>query len=103
MKPQDIPLVKETLLRKLAGRSAVIGVVGLGYVGLPLALRYAEAGYRVVGFDIDSEKVKALGEGRTYLAHVPVRRRLDATSDYSRAGECDALILCLPFAANKGR
>ena len=103
MKPQDIPLVKETLLRKLAGRSAVIGVVGLGYVGLPLALRYAEAGYRVVGFDIDSEKVKALGEGRTYLAHVPVRRRLDATSDYSRAGECDALILCLPtpLAANR--
>ena len=103
MKPQDIPLVKETLLRKLAGRSAVIGVVGLGYVGLPLALRYAEAGYRVVGFDIDSEKVKALVEGRTYLAHVPVRRRLDATSDYSRAGECDALILCLPtpLAANR--
>ena len=103
MKPQDIPLVKETLLRKLAGRSAFIGVVGLGYVGLPLALRYAEAGYRVVGFDIDSEKVKALGEGRTYLAHVPVRRRLDATSDYSRAGECDALILCLPtpLAANR--
>ena len=103
MKPQDIPLVKETLLRKLAGRSAVIGVVGLGYVGLPLALRYAEAGYRVVGFDIDAEKVKALGEGRTYLAHVPVRRRLDATSDYSRAGECDALILCLPtpLAANR--
>ncbi|MGH8706052.1 MAG: NAD(P)-binding domain-containing protein, partial [Burkholderiales bacterium] len=90
MKPRDIPAVKEALLRKLADRSATIGIVGLGYVGLPLALRFAEAGYAVIGFDIDPQKVAALNAGRSYIGHIPAesvaaarKRRFEATGDYS--------------------
>ena len=87
---------KEQLLAKLGDRSAVIGVFGLGYVGLPLALRYAEAGYRVLGFDIDEKKIEALGEGRSYIEHIRLQGPLPATSDFSQARECDALIICVP-------
>ncbi len=82
----------------------VIGVVGLGYVGLPLLLAYARAGYRAIGFDIDPAKPEALAVGRTYIKHIPDSQitaaksggNLDATVDFSRASECDALILCVP-------
>ncbi|MCH7226453.1 nucleotide sugar dehydrogenase [Haloferula sp. A504] len=85
-------------------KDAVIGVVGLGYVGLPLLLAYARAGYRAVGFDIDPAKPEALLDGRTYIKHIPDEQvsaakaagTLDATTDFSRVGECDALILCVP-------
>jgi UDP-N-acetyl-D-glucosamine dehydrogenase len=110
MKPQDIPAAKEALLRKLAERSATIGVVGLGYVGLPLALRYAEAGYRVLGFDTDPAKVKALGENRSYIERIPAAaierarsRGLEATGDFARAAQADALIICVPTPLGPGR
>ena len=82
----------------------VIGVVGLGYVGLPLLLAYARAGYRAIGLDIDPAKPEALHAGRTYIKHIPDAQiaaakeagKLDATTDFSRARECDALILCVP-------
>ena len=85
-------------------KDAVIGVVGLGYVGLPLLLAYARAGYRSIGFDIDPAKPEALLDGRTYIKHIPDEQvaeakaagTLDATTDFSRVGECDALILCVP-------
>jgi UDP-N-acetyl-D-glucosamine dehydrogenase len=103
MKPQDIPAIKEMLLRKLAGRSATIGIVGLGYVGLPLALRFAEAGYAVIGFDTDPGKVKALGEGRSYIERIPGKviaaardKGFAATGDFARAAQADALIICVP-------
>ena len=84
------------LLGKLADRSALIGIVGLGYVGLPLALRYAQAGYPVLGFDIDAAKIAALAQGRSYIEHIRLTQPLAATTDFSRAGECDALIICVP-------
>ncbi len=91
---------REQLLARLAERSAVIGIYGLGYVGLPLALRFAQAGYPVLGFDIDAAKVEALGLGRSYIEHVKMPKRmqkpLHATADFSRSGECDALIICVP-------
>ena len=62
--------VKESILLCLADRKAVIGVVGLGYVGLPLALRYAEAGYSILGFDIDPDKPHLLAQGRSYYRHI---------------------------------
>ncbi|GAA5483629.1 UDP-N-acetyl-D-glucosamine 6-dehydrogenase [Haloferula sargassicola] len=82
----------------------VIGVVGLGYVGLPLLLAYARAGFRAIGFDIDPAKPEALAAGRTYIKHIPDAQvaearaggQLEATTDFSRAAECDALILCVP-------
>ena len=90
------------LIDKLQNKTAVIGIVGLGYVGLPLLIRYAEAGYRVLGLDIDPDKPYKLNAGKTYIKHVSnksisdVQSRFEASTDFSRAGEADALILCVP-------
>jgi UDP-N-acetyl-D-glucosamine dehydrogenase len=94
----------DTLRTRLRDRTAVVGVIGLGYVGLPQALAFAEAGYRVVGFDIDRGKPEALNAGRSYLLDIPASRvaalvsagRLAATADFGRLGECDAIIVCVP-------
>ena len=92
-----------TLMEKLTRKSATIGIVGLGYVGLPLALRYSYVGYQVLGIDIDVSKVEKLKSGKSYIEHIQSSRVLsaissgfDATSDFTRAIECDALILCVP-------
>lgn len=89
---------------------ASVGIVGLGYVGLPLALRFAEVGVKVLGFDIDQAKVDAIHSGKTYIKHIPdaaVAKGRDqgitATTDFSRAGEVDALILCVPTPLNQYR
>ena len=94
---------KDALIHKLDSREAVIGIVGLGYVGLPLMLRYTEVGYRVLGFDIDPKEVALLNEGQTYIEHIgaegiakAVQQGFEATTDFMRAGEADALILCVP-------
>ena len=74
MKPEHIPLPKEALLRKLRERDATIAVVGLGYVGLPLALRFAEVGFRVLGFDIDAAQGRARSTpGESYIEHIAPR------------------------------
>jgi len=97
------------LITKLQDQSALIGVVGLGYVGLPLSLSFVEAGYRVIGFDIDPEKVQKLGAGETYIKHISpeaIRKALPsfhATADFSRAREADALIICVPTPLNDYR
>lgn len=96
--------MKEALLKKIRSHEAVIGIIGLGYVGLPLALRFVEAGFRVLGFDIDDEKIKKLRLGESYIKHIGHGNiaamygtgRFDLTTDFSRAGEADALILCVP-------
>jgi len=94
---------KIALIRRLEDRSAVIGIIGLGYVGLPLALRYAEAGYRVLGFDVDPAKPRQIAAGESYFGHIPSERvraaaaaGFAATTDHARAGEVDALIICVP-------
>jgi len=87
-----------------AGSQRVIGIVGLGYVGLPLMLAYARAGARVIGFDIDPSKPEKLLRGETYIKHIPAADvaaavatgRFDATTDFSRVAETDAVILCVP-------
>jgi UDP-N-acetyl-D-glucosamine dehydrogenase len=94
---------------KLSNKTALIGIVGLGYVGLPLLLRYVEAGYRVLGFDIDSDKVEKLHRGETYIKHISAatiaaaRHGFEATTDFSRSREADALILCVPTPLNNHR
>ena len=94
---------KQQLLGRIQDRSALIGIYGLGYVGLPLALRFAEVGYKVLGFDIDQAKVEALGQGRSYIEHIVLKKPLAATSDFSRTKECDALIICVPTPLNSRR
>lgn len=101
---------KQVLLDKIASKNAVIGIVGLGYVGLPLMLRFAEVGYRVIGFDIDRNKVEALNAGKSYIEHIAADKiasaraqGFEATTDFSRAGEADTLILCVPTPLNKYR
>jgi UDP-N-acetyl-D-glucosamine dehydrogenase len=96
------------LIQRLNDRQSVIGIVGLGYVGLPLMLRYQEVGYRVLGFDIDQAKVDRLNKGETYIAHISpkaiARARaagFEATADFSRASEPDALVLCVPTPLDK--
>lgn len=101
---------KARLLRKLENKSAVIGIVGLGYVGLPLVLRFAEEGYRVLGIDIDDKKVGALSRGRSYIEHIPsegIRRArkagFEATTDFREARRADALIICVPTPLDEHR
>jgi UDP-N-acetyl-D-glucosamine dehydrogenase len=86
-----------------------IGIIGLGYVGLPLAVAFAEAGCEVVGLDVDSKKVEALNGGRSYIEDVPsaalepLRERLRATGDYAELASCDAVILCVPTPLSDSR
>ena len=101
---------KETLIQRLRSKEAVIGIVGLGYVGLPLLLRYSEVGYKVIGFDVDQGKVDALRAGSSYIEHIPqdaIRQAwsagAEATTDYARAGEVDALVICVPTPLTKFR
>jgi len=103
-------VTKQQILDQISDKSAIIGIVGLGYVGLPLMLRFAEVGYKVLGFDIDQSKVDALTAGRSYIEHISAdsiqlarERGFEATTDFSRAPEADALILCVPTPLNKYR
>ncbi len=97
-------------IKKFSDKKAVIGVIGLGYVGLPLSLLYAEVGFKVLGFDIDLDKVEKLNKGKSYIEHIPSTRISDAlikgfeaTCDFARSSEADALILCVPTPLNKYR
>ena len=102
--------IETILLARIANRQARIGIVGLGYVGLPLALRFGEVGFEVLGFDIDPDKVRALNQGQSYIEHITNQSisklkesGFEATVDFSRAGEVDALILCVPTPLNVHR
>jgi UDP-N-acetyl-D-glucosamine dehydrogenase len=103
----EVHLLKERLSR----REYTIGVIGLGYVGLPLVLRFGEVGFRVMGFDIDIGKVKQLNDGASYIQHVPAPRvqalvgagRFEATADLERLGEPDAVIICVPTPLTQHR
>ena len=64
-------MIEQKLIKNIQNKSAVIGIVGLGYVGLPLALRFTETGFNVIGFDIDPAKIKTLEAGRSYIKHIP--------------------------------
>src|SRR5262245_10934449 len=94
----------ETFLGRVDSREAVIGVVGLGYVGLPLVLIFEEAGFPVIGFDVDAEKANALSAGNSYIRHIGPERvrkafvggKARAVSDFSAMGACDAILVCVP-------
>ncbi|MEO0979507.1 MAG: nucleotide sugar dehydrogenase [Pseudomonadota bacterium] len=99
------------LLEKIAERRARVGVIGLGYVGLPLAVTSALAGFAVTGFDIDEEKTKQLDEGQSYIAAVAddmLRRAGESgtliwTADFSRLSDCDVIVICVPTPLTRHR
>ena len=102
--------MKTNLINKLQDKTAIIGIIGLGYVGLPLMLRYVEVGYKVLGIDINQEKVDVLNQGISYIEHIStehikkaVENGFEATTDFSRVAEADALIICVPTPLNKYR
>ena len=102
--------MNKQLIEKLEKKDAIIGILGLGYVGLPLILRYIETGYKVIGIDIDSKKVDMLNNGKSYIEHISevkiteaVKKGFLATTDFKKSEECDALIICVPTPLNKYR
>jgi UDP-N-acetyl-D-glucosamine dehydrogenase len=103
--------MKTELFEKIRSRQARLAVVGLGYVGLPLAVEFAGAGLEVVGIDVDARKVAAIARGESYIPDVPGEvvaalaqaGRLSATTDYAALRECDAVSICVPTPLNKTR
>jgi len=85
-------------------RTAKVGIIGLGYVGLPLAIHFGASGFGVLGFDLDSDKIDKLLKGKSYIKHVPIEpvtemireKRFDATTDFDRLKEADCILICVP-------
>src|SRR6202045_3170881 len=97
------PLVLQAWLERVQERAARVGIIGLGYVGLPLALLFSEGGFRVTGFDIDAEKVTRLNAGESYIHRIEPeqiqaaqRAGFEATGDFGRIAELDAVLICVP-------
>ncbi len=99
------------LVEKIKNKEANIGVVGLGYVGLPLLMEFVEKGFRTIGFDIDDQKVEKLNAGKSYIKHIDEARvkkvrdsgLFEATSDFARIPEVDAILICVPTPLTKHR
>jgi UDP-N-acetyl-D-glucosamine dehydrogenase len=98
------------LAERIANQTARIGIIGLGYVGLPLARAFADKGFAVLGFDVDPAKVAKLQRGESYIGHITAdairimrERHFDATSDFARLAEADAIIICVPTPLTSAR
>src|SRR4051812_17624741 len=98
------------LLGKIRASTARVGIIGLGYVGLPLARALTAGGFRVLGFDVDPAKVAALGRGESYIGHIPAAtvrdmtaRGFEATDRFARLAEADAVIVCVPTPLTEAR
>ncbi len=101
--PLSVTLLKEEAVAKLKSKTASVGVIGLGYVGLPLALLFSEEGFRVTGFDIDNTKIDMLASSRSYICRIPETeialardRGFRATTDFACISEMDAVVICVP-------
>jgi UDP-N-acetyl-D-glucosamine dehydrogenase len=102
-------IVKDRLVELLTNKSARIGVIGLGYVGLPLVVEFALKGFSSIGFEVDKRKVEEIKAGRSYIPDVPTENvnklvksgKLDATTDFSKLKDCDAIIICVPTPLRK--
>lgn len=101
----------DSLAAKIADHSAKVGIIGLGYVGLPLISAFVNSGFHCLGFDVDVGKVQMLQQGRSYIRHISSdtvagwisRGQLDPTSDMQRLGEADALLIAVPTPLNESR
>jgi UDP-N-acetyl-D-glucosamine dehydrogenase len=107
----ESPRLADQLLSRLQARAARVCVVGLGYVGLPLAETFAQGGYAVLGFDIDPEKVKKLKAGQSYIGHISADRvaeligkgKFEPTTDPRRFADADAIVICVPTPLTEAR
>ncbi|MEM9693690.1 MAG: nucleotide sugar dehydrogenase [Myxococcota bacterium] len=101
----------DEFLKRIETRAAKVGIVGLGYVGLPLALTFLEKGFAVIGFDVDQKKIDALAVGEAYIEHLGVDRvtaaaqdeRFEATTSFERLGEADAILIAVPTPLTRQR
>lgn len=101
---QDIPAKSTELINKIEDRKAVVGIIGLGYVGLPLAIHFCRSGFKVIGFDVDNSKIDSLTKGCSYIKHIPdefvqelsAQGRFEATCDFTRLEEPDCILICVP-------
>jgi UDP-N-acetyl-D-glucosamine dehydrogenase len=101
----------DSLQQSIAGKTARIGVVGLGYVGLPLIRAFVGAGFRTIGYDIDEKKVRRLLAGQSYIGHIPsawiaeciAKRSFEPTADMKRLAEADAILICVPTPLSESR
>ena len=99
------------IIEKIQNKSAKIGIIGLGYVGLPLGLEFAGKGFDVLGFDLDKKKIEYLERGESYIKHIGSERisksvkdgKLSATSDFSKIHDVDTIIICVPTPLNEYR
>lgn len=97
------------MLKKITSKDAAIGVIGLGYVGLPLVIEFCKAGYQVTGFDIDREKIQMLKQGKSYINHIDrslislCGARFSPTDDFSKLSQMDCIIICVPTPLNRNR
>src|SRR5580765_7136988 len=95
---------KDALLENIRAHHARIGIIGLGYVGLPLVLRFGDEGFHVIGFDVDPSKVTKLNRGESYIRHIAAdrvqslvkKKQFEATSDFARLSDADCIIICVP-------
>src|SRR5436190_8162011 len=102
-------MIKNEITQRITDKKAKVGVIGLGYVGLPLVVEYANNGFEGIGFEVDARKAEQINSGVSYIGDVPSRRlkeavdakRLCATTDFDRLGECDAIIICVPTPLRK--
>ncbi len=96
--------ISDQLIQKIKNKESLIGIIGLGYVGLPLVARFAEEGFKILGFDVDPKKVNQLKNSKSYLKAVPSSKisqfirdgKFDVTDDFSRLGEPDCILICVP-------
>ncbi len=103
--------MSEKLLKKIRDGKAIVGIVGLGYVGLPLVREFARGGAKIIGFDVDEKKVDALNAGKSYIEHIPQSEvedivktgRFEPTTDFSRLKEPDCILICVPTPLSKMR
>ncbi len=101
--------MKDELIKLITNKQAHVGVIGLGYVGLPLLVEFASKGFQATGFEVDENKAKQINEGHSYIGDVPAPRlaemvkseRLRATTDFDHLGVCDAIIICVPTPLRK--
>ena len=104
MKEKKMDTTQLRLLEIIQNKTAIVGIIGLGYVGLPLAIHFGSKGFKVIGFDLDTRKIDKLLHGESYIKHIPAepirkmirQKLLDVTIDFSRLSEADCILICVP-------
>ncbi|MDB4473224.1 NAD(P)-binding domain-containing protein, partial [bacterium] len=104
-------LTADSLFQTINDQTAVLGVIGLGYVGLPLIDAYISAGFKAIGYDVDDAKADALNQGKSYIAHIAHekiqswldKKSFEATTDMNRLSEADVILICVPTPLSDSR